>query len=85
METCELCRRPSAKLVLDHDHHTGLDRGYLCPSCNAGLGLFGDSPDRLRMAIAYLEKTTHEVVPRVARRPSIVFTPRDVLSLMRQS
>lgn len=39
---------------LDHDHRTGLVRGFLCVACNQGLGRFLDEPTLLEIAIAYL-------------------------------
>lgn len=53
---CGLCGIAGKKLVMDHDHSSGDVRGLLCSSCNVGLGMFGDSAERLRTAIAYLEK-----------------------------
>lgn len=52
---CELCTK-AGPLVLDHDHTTGRVRGWLCGGCNSALGMFGDTVDGLRRAIAYLEK-----------------------------
>ena len=39
--------------VLDHNHVTGKVRGYLCNSCNTGLGKIGDSVERLERATKY--------------------------------
>jgi hypothetical protein len=38
-DRCAICGR-SAYLVEDHDHATGLTRGYLCTSCNTREGIY---------------------------------------------
>ena len=56
---CENCGREfslTRKPVLDHSHETGLFRGWLCNSCNSGLGQFGDNIELLQKAIDYLKK-----------------------------
>jgi hypothetical protein len=57
-EHCENCGRlPNGQggtMHLDHDHKTGKFRGWLCQSCNVGLGHLGDSIASLQSAIAYL-------------------------------
>ena len=51
---CAICGTGEIRLVIDHDHHTGLIRGLLCNSCNVGLGLFKEHPMILTRAMQYL-------------------------------
>tara|TARA_R100001015_G_C4588962_1_gene144652 strand:+ start:561 stop:1064 length:504 start_codon:yes stop_codon:yes gene_type:complete len=42
--------------VIDHDHDTGEFRGFLCNSCNTGLGALGDNKKSIKKVLTYLEK-----------------------------
>jgi hypothetical protein len=61
---CEICGDPTPSiptyktpsLAFDHNHRTGLFRGFLCRPCNAAIGLLKDSPKLLRKAALYLER-----------------------------
>lgn len=58
--TCPICRKTTipgltSKVVLDHDHRTGRVRGWICDSCNTGIGRFKDDVELLKSAIEYLE------------------------------
>jgi hypothetical protein len=43
-------------LSIDHCHESGKIRGLLCSDCNRGIGILGDSPERLRAAADYIER-----------------------------
>lgn len=56
---CALCRSTdpqhwSGRFQVDHDHQTDAVRGLLCAPCNGGLGLLGDTPERLQAALDYI-------------------------------
>lgn len=53
---CGICSR-KRRLVVDHDHKTGVVRGLLCSGCNSGLGMMADAPAVLRAAAAYIERS----------------------------
>lgn len=57
---CPICKKVTiagltAKVVLNHNHETGRILGWICDSCNTGLGRFKDDVGVLREAIRYLE------------------------------
>jgi hypothetical protein len=58
---CPVCKKRTiagitSKVVLEHDHHTGKPRGWICDSCNTGLGRFKDDIKLLESAIEFLKK-----------------------------
>jgi hypothetical protein len=52
---CAICREEKP-LVVDHCHFTQKNRGLLCVSCNAGIGMFYESVQKLESAIDYVKK-----------------------------
>jgi hypothetical protein len=78
-EVCAICERTSpgeffGRWAIDHDHRCcpgqtscgRCIRGLLCRACNMGLGQFGDDPNQLMSAAAYL-LTRVDVLGGVAR------------------
>ena len=60
-KTCQCCGRdvnvvPGKKLIIDHDHKTDEFRGWICDSCNTGIGKLGDNIEGVLNAIRYLER-----------------------------
>ena len=58
--TCPICEKTTicgiSKIVLDHCHQTGNVRGWICESCNTGIGRFDDDPDVVFRAIEWLKR-----------------------------
>lgn len=59
---CAICASPptTKRLAVDHCHTTGEVRGLLCERCNRGIGLLGDSLERVESAARYLQGQTKE-------------------------
>ena len=59
--TCPICKKKTipgltSKIVLDHNHETGVPNEWICDSCNTGLGRFNDNIEVMKQAIEYLSK-----------------------------
>lgn len=58
---CPICKKRTiagvtSKVVLEHDHNTGKPGGWICDSCNTGLGRFKDDVELLKSGIEFLKK-----------------------------
>lgn len=54
---CAICGGESGRrpfFDIDHEHDSGLFRGFLCHRCNKGLGLLGDDTKSIKKALEYL-------------------------------
>lgn len=63
-DKCEICDRPPGgkgpadkALHYDHNHATGVFRGWACQDCNHCLGKMRDDPALLRRMADYLERS----------------------------
>ncbi len=57
---CPICHKRTiagvtSKVVIDHDHKTGKIRGWICDSCNTGIGRFKDNVEILKRAIRFIK------------------------------
>ncbi len=52
---CQCCGVESKALVLDHDHKSEVFRGWICDSCNIGIGKLGDNIEGVEKALSYLK------------------------------
>ena len=57
--------------VLDHCHDTNQFRGWICNSCNNGLGGFNDDVKRLERAVEYLKGRLRNESHRNPQNPTI--------------
>lgn len=54
-DCCAICKIEVDKLVVDHDHVTGVVRALLCNKCNIALGLMDENVERFIAAAEYIK------------------------------
>lgn len=57
-DNCECCFCSPDKWHLDHDHVYHTFRGWLCETCNIGIGKLGDDLEGIIHALKYLSSRT---------------------------
>lgn len=57
---CPICGNYTKYWILDHCHFSNKFRGYVCNSCNLGMGKFNDDVVLLQSAIEYLTNESVE-------------------------
>mgnify|MGYP003635681426 CR=1 FL=1 len=51
---CQCCRKPVGSFYFDHCHKSETFRGWVCRSCNVGIGFLGDDLEGVEKAETYL-------------------------------
>ena len=62
---CECCFKTTDKLQRDHIHGTHIFRGWICKTCNTGLGLFNDNLKGLLSRCIILGKRSEKNYRRI--------------------
>lgn len=73
--TCPICQKTTiptltSKVVLNHDHSNGKPTGWICDSCNTGLGRFKDNIELLESAINYLKAHCNSELNSASESPA---------------
>lgn len=63
---CDICKKSGRTIHYDHDHVTGLFRGWICHNCNAALGHVKDSAKLLYKLADYLD--AHKSKPKADKQ-----------------
>ncbi len=70
-DRCDACGHVSTRLHMDHCHQTGYFRGFLCPSCNMGLGHIGDTAAAVAKVLAYVQSAEDRISAHLATPPDL--------------
>ena len=62
---CECCHKKTKKLQIDHIHGTFIFRGWVCGTCNTGMGKLGDHLSGVLQAAVYLEKDKNKIIEKL--------------------
>ena len=75
---CDCCKKDMEhhEFYLDHCHDEKIFRGWLCNTCNSGIGILGDTLESLETAINYLK--AHHERTRFSKQ-AYTYTPQDNL------
>ena len=74
-DVCECCGERPSKWTMDHDHETKRFRGWVCESCNHGIGKLGDNITGLTKAIEYLKRSEKSFATERIQGHRTVYSP----------
>ena len=79
-ERCECCHKKAGtlwgtgNLNADHAHESTVFRGWLCGTCNTGMGKLGDNLEGVLQAAIYLENDENKIIETLHKVFNEMFT-----------